>query len=120
MTTPRIDERVLQLRGGGHHKEYRIWMEREGNGWAVRYAYGRIGMGMREGNKTTTPVSALEAKSIQDRVWDEKLRKGYRDVFPGAATFSKDEGTVAVTHEETPPAAVMLPVNRAGRCVIGF
>jgi hypothetical protein len=120
MTTPRIDERVLQLRGGGHHKEYRIWMEREGNGWHVGYAYGRIGMGMREGRKTTVPVSALDAKSIQDRVWDEKLRKGYHDVFTGAATCAKEGENAAGTHDARPPPAVMLPVNRAGRCVIGF
>jgi predicted DNA-binding WGR domain protein len=120
MTTPRIDERVLQLRGGGHHKEYRVWMERAGKGWHVRYAYGRIGMGMREGSKTKEPVHSIEAKSIQDRVWEEKLRKGYRDVFAGEATPVKEGENAAGAHDARPPPAVMLPVNREGRCVIGF
>lgn len=117
MTTPRIDEHVLQFRGGGHHKEYRIWMEREGNGWHVRYSHGRIGMGMREGSKTTAPVSALEAKSIQDRVWDEKMRKGYRPVF---SPQGGEAGSAARAEPTTVARVVLVPVNRAGRCVIGF
>jgi predicted DNA-binding WGR domain protein len=119
MTTQRVGEYVLQHRGGGHHKEYRLWMERAGNGWHVRYAYGRIGMGMREGSKTQAPVSALEAQSIKDRVWDEKMRKGYVDVMShGPARAERTPPPVAT--EAVSRMAVPLPVNRAGRCVIAF
>jgi hypothetical protein len=119
MTTQRIAECVLQHRGGGHHKEYRIWMERAGNGWLVKYSFGRIGMGMREGTRTQAPVSAMEAQSIKDRIWDEKLRKGYVDVMTHGpartAPAMPPVETVVVSRKAMP-----MPVNRDGRCVIAF
>jgi hypothetical protein len=117
MTTPLTDERVLRAEWGRSSKEYRLWLEREGNGWHVRYAYGRIGMRMRAGWKTKAPVSALEAKEIQDRVWDEKMRKGYSPVLtPQGGEAGSAEGAEPTTVARV----VLVPVNRAGRCVIGF
>jgi len=119
MTTQRIAECVLQHRGGGHHKEYRIWMERAGAGWLVKYSFGRIGMGLREGTKTHAPVNALEAQSIKDRIWDEKLRKGYVDVMAHGPARGA-QATPPVETDVVSRMAMPMPVNRDGRCVIAF
>lgn len=121
MNAGRIDEWVLTHRGAGHRKEYRLWLEPEGNGWHVGYAYGRIGSRLREGRKTTRPLSRLEAIELRDRVYDEKLGKGYSDAFP----MPEQPATAPVKAETRAPNAppvrrVALVVNREGRTVIGF
>ena len=86
---------------------------------ARRFAYGRIGRGLREGYKTTAPVPCAVAQEIKARVWDEKWRKGYRDTYRAA-------GTAATPLQAAAPmpasghAAHVIEVNRVGRCTVGF
>jgi predicted DNA-binding WGR domain protein len=93
-------------------------MERAGNGWLVKYSFGRIGMGMREGTKTQAPVSGAEAQSIKDGLWEEKLRKGYVDVMTHGTARAKPSSPGET--EAVGCIPVVVSVNRVGRCVIAF
>jgi hypothetical protein len=61
--------------GGTSHKEYRIHIVRQGNGYVVNYENGRIdGPMIGHGTKTPTPVSYESARIIAERLQAEKER----------------------------------------------
>jgi len=79
-----VDSAVLRFSEGNSFKEYRASIEASGDGYVVNFAFGRIGNVNQSGTKTSKPVSYESARGIFERLINEKLAKGYRDVGGGA------------------------------------
>lgn len=67
----------LYFTEGSSDKEYHAQLEPQGNGWVVRFQYGRRGSALKAGTKTASPVALATAAKIYDRLVNEKTRKGY-------------------------------------------
>ena len=61
-----------------HRKQYQIWIEKVGDRFAVRFAYGRIGYEPRPGTKTIRRNRAA-ARRVAADLAAAKMRRGYRD-----------------------------------------
>ena len=79
-----MDSAVLRFSEGSSFKEYRSSIEASGDGYVVNFAFGRIGNVNQSGTKTSKAVSYESARGIFERLINEKLAKGYRDVGGGA------------------------------------
>jgi len=79
-----MTEVTLRYTAGSSYKEYRASIEASGDGYVVNFAFGRIGNVNQSGTKTSKPVSYESARSVFERLINEKLAKGYRDVGGGA------------------------------------
>lgn len=68
-------------------KIYEVDLCEQGNNqYLVNFRYGRRGAVLKEGTKTTSPVSLKEAEVIFDKLVKSKLDRGYYDLAqPGAA-----------------------------------
>lgn len=65
-----------------HRKLYQIWIERVGDRFAVRFAYGRIGYNPRIGTKTIRR-NRPSAKCFALKLAAKKIARGYRAVKGG-------------------------------------
>jgi bifunctional non-homologous end joining protein LigD len=73
-----IQESVtLYYREGSSDKVYQAAIEQSGEGFIVTFAYGRRGSTLQTGTKTSSPVPYASAKSIYDKLVQEKTAKGY-------------------------------------------
>ena len=72
-----MEQITLYYRQGASDKVYQARIAAEGDGYVVRFAYGRRGSTLQTGAKTQTPVSSQEAKQIYTRLVAEKTAKGY-------------------------------------------
>lgn len=98
----------LWYQGGGSDKVYHIWLvDLEGPGFEVRFEYGRRGNALTPGKKTgDNPVTFAVASQVFDKLYAEKVGKGYKDVTQGVATTETLMASPAVP---TPPVASTLP-----------
>lgn len=76
----------LGLREGASDKLYIVDLcEVAGRKFVVNFQFGRRGSPLKDGTKTTAPVSEPTAASIFAKLVDEKKRKGYSETTAGAA-----------------------------------
>ena len=74
---------TLYYRSGSSDKVYQASVEPVGSDlFMVRFAYGRRGMTLTSGVKTSTPVCLAKARTVFDKLVKSKVAKGYT---PGAA-----------------------------------
>jgi predicted DNA-binding WGR domain protein len=74
-----IRQTVLVYREGSSDKVYEVDLCEVGaGGYVVNFRYGRRGARLKEGVKTVSPVSRLDAEKIFQDLVDSKTRKGYR------------------------------------------
>lgn len=76
-----MEHLTLHYREGSSDKVYQASILPKDNGFMVLFAYGRRGATLNAGSKTQIPVPYQDAKSIYDKLINEKLAKGYK---PGA------------------------------------
>jgi bifunctional non-homologous end joining protein LigD len=79
MTNP-LPSITLEFRKGSSDKVYRAALEASGEGFVVKYAYGRRGATLNTGTKTQCPVTVEEAVRIYDKLVRSKITKGYKPV----------------------------------------
>lgn len=89
---------TLYYKEGSSDKVYTAQLEQDGDGWMVKFAYGRRGAAMQLGTKTSTPVPFDKAKKIYDKLVAEKTAKGYTPGENGA-TFTQTSSEVRDTGE---------------------
>ena len=87
----------LHFQEGKSDKVYEADLCEVGEKFVVNFRYGRSGSQLREGTKTTNPVSFEDAQKIFDKLVNEKKRKGYHVV--GETT--QDNKTQEVTTPKT-------------------
>lgn len=75
--TAHLPSSTLRYRNGSSDKEYRAWIEAQGDGFVVNFAYGRRGSSLTTGSKTTAPVDFDAAVAIFDKLVKGKQSKGY-------------------------------------------
>lgn len=86
-----IQQITLFLREGTADKVYEVDLCEAGEGeFVVNFRYGRHGTTLREGTKTTFPVSRAEAEDVYGKLVDSKTRKGYSTTRPEAAQAPPD------------------------------
>ena len=76
-----IQQTSLHFREGNSDKVYEIDLCEVGtNVYVVNFRYGRRGANLKEGTKTTSPVTRAEADKAFQALVNEKTKKGYRVV----------------------------------------
>ncbi len=68
---------ALYFRQGTSDKVYQAQIEADGDGFSVRFQYGRRGSAMTAGSKTAAPVPYDKAKKVYDALVKSKTVKGY-------------------------------------------
>ncbi|WP_272819197.1 WGR domain-containing protein [Scytonema hofmannii] len=72
---------TLHCQEGTSDKVYEVDLCQINEGrYVVNFRYGRRGTNLKEGTKTTQPVSLAEAEKAFDKLVAEKTKKGYRDI----------------------------------------
>lgn len=94
-----VESVSLFYRDGGSDKVYHANLLPEGEGFVVKFAYGRRGSALVAGTKTTAPVTREKAKAIFDKLVAEKTSKGYTaeeggQLFAGGADAGRVSGHV--------------------------
>lgn len=102
-----IERTTLHNQEGTSDKIYEVDLCRLGSDrYVVNFRYGRRGSNLKEGTKTTEPVSWVKARQIFEKLVESKRRKGYRDVGESAAARpSRSDSDAASATEPTPPIA---------------
>jgi len=94
-------------------KVYQAWLEPSGDGWVVRFAFGRRGSTLKPGQKTASPISYAGAKKVYDELVREKMGKGYRpgaDTGAGASSAGSTAPYTAPQAGETRKTTKILPM----------
>ncbi len=102
MTNPTdapIETTNLYYRDGGSDKIYNASIHADGDGYVVRFSYGRRGSALQAGTKTASPVAREKAKAIFDKLVEEKTSKGYTaqeggQLFAGTEDAGRLSGNV--------------------------
>jgi bifunctional non-homologous end joining protein LigD len=77
-----MDKTSLYYKDGNSDKEYHVVIDEKDSGFVVNCSWGRRGSTLQTGTKTQAPVPYEKAKSIFDKLVQEKTSKGYS---PGAS-----------------------------------
>ncbi|MGL5875790.1 MAG: WGR domain-containing protein [Xenococcaceae cyanobacterium] len=75
-----VKRTTLQFQEGTSDKVYEVDLCLMGDLYTVNFRYGRRGSNLKEGTKTTQPVSLSQAQRVFDGLVAEKVKKGYRDI----------------------------------------
>ncbi len=76
-----IKQTTLHCQEGTSDKVYEVDLCQTGEDrYVVNFRYGRRGTNLKEGTKTTQPVSLTQAQQAFDKLVGEKTKKGYREV----------------------------------------
>ncbi|MEZ5427818.1 MAG: WGR domain-containing protein [Pyrinomonadaceae bacterium] len=102
-----ICQTKLHYKEGNSDKVYEVDLCEAGRNYVVNFRYGRAGTDLREGSKTTTPVSLAEAEKIFQNLVDEKKRKGYHIVGEKKKTEEKSVPVPLSADDEKRNAAVL-------------
>ncbi|MEW6128643.1 MAG: WGR domain-containing protein [Acidobacteriota bacterium] len=87
-----IKQTKLVFQEGRSDKVYEVDLcEVSANGFVVNFRYGRRGTNLKEGTKTETAVSLIEAQKVFDNLVAEKLRKGYKDADAPSGTLASPQ-----------------------------
>lgn len=84
---------TLYCTEGGSDKQYTLWIEEAGDGFAVNFTYGPRGGWVRPGTKTPRPVPIETAEKVYAKLLASKQAKGYR-AGEDAPAFSDTAGAV--------------------------
>ncbi|MDJ1183991.1 WGR domain-containing protein [Roseofilum casamattae] len=83
----RIKQTTLYFQDDRSDKIYEVdLVSTEDDEYLVNFRYGRRGTNLKEGTKTKTPVLRSRAEQIFDKLVQEKVKKGYRDIHAVAQT----------------------------------
>ncbi len=75
-----VRQTTLVFKEGNSDKVYQVDLAEVGNGqYVVNFRYGRRGSTLKEGSKTTAPVSLASAETMFAGLEAEKRKKGYQD-----------------------------------------
>ncbi|WP_243146861.1 HEAT repeat domain-containing protein [Scytonema sp. UIC 10036] len=100
---------TLHCQEGTSDKVYEVDLCQINEGrYVVNFRYGRRGTNLKEGTKTTQPVSIAEAEKVFDKLVGEKTKKGYRDISIPVTSTSPQIQPV-----QTTPAANEDPRRQA-------
>ena len=117
-TGGRLSEVFLNCRVGRSDKVYNAWVQRAGDGYLVRFAYGRRGTQLKLGMKTPKLVPLEEATRVVDQLAREKRARGYRDAENAtAASRPAKRGARMVKDEKPRPAAAAACAATASRSI---
>ncbi|WBM75370.1 WGR domain-containing protein [Saprospira grandis] len=76
-----IEQKRLHFKQGNSDKVYEVDLcELEAGAFLVNFRYGKTGGPLREGSKTPTPVDETKARSLYNKLLQDKMKKGYLDV----------------------------------------
>ncbi|MGC3990616.1 MAG: WGR domain-containing protein [Chthoniobacteraceae bacterium] len=70
---------TLYYRQGSSDKVYQAAIEPKDSGFIVTFAYGRRGSSLQAGTKTSSPVNYETARTIYEKLINEKKAKGYTE-----------------------------------------
>ena len=102
----------LHFREGNSDKVYEVDLCAVGERFTVNFRYGKRGTDLKEGSKTSAPVSREEAEKVFQKLVDEKTRKGYHAVGTQDAEVEKPKVFVSGnTDEDARRAAVLAPLQ---------
>lgn len=76
---------TLYFKESSSDKVYQASLEQAPGGFVVNFAYGRRGATLTTGTKTTSPVDAVKAQKIYDKLVAGKKAKGYKEGADGTA-----------------------------------
>jgi len=107
MPTTLVQSADLYFKEGSSDKVYHVTLESQENGYVVNFSYGRRGSALKNGTKTTNPVSLEKAKDIFEKLVGEKTSKGYRPI----ANANPQEIHVAENIPDTPTASKCVLLN---------
>lgn len=79
-----MDKIDLYYKDGKSDKVYHAQIEAEGDGYIVKFQYGRRGSSLASGVKTKDPVSLEKAQAVLTSLYKEKTGKGYTEGAEGA------------------------------------
>ncbi|MBD2578220.1 WGR domain-containing protein [Oscillatoria sp. FACHB-1406] len=90
-----IRRMTLSFQEGTSDKVYEVDLCQVGGGYLVNFRYGRRGATLKEGTKTTQPVTLARAEQLFEKLVTEKTRKGYREAVESQevpSTVEREEG----------------------------
>jgi predicted DNA-binding WGR domain protein len=90
-----IRQTKLHFREGNSDKIYEVDLCEIENQFLVNFRYGKRGTDLKEGSKTSNPVSREEADKIFQKLIDEKTRKGYHVVVSQSAEAAAPKAAVS-------------------------
>lgn len=73
-----VRQTKLFFKEGNSDKVYEVDLCEIGGNYVVNFRYGRAGAALKEGTKTSSPISQTEAEKIFDKLVSEKTNKGYQ------------------------------------------
>lgn len=100
----------LHFIGGGSDKVYHAAVQQDGSGYIVVFAYGRRGSSLAYGTKTSGPVSLEKAEKVYEKLFSEKVGKGYQEK-PGVS--GNIFGTVSITGTTAVSQTAHIPVKQS-------
>src|SRR5687768_11270440 len=105
----------LQFKEGNSDKVYEVDLCEAGEKYLVNFRYGRRGTELKEGTKTTVPVSLTEAEKIFQKLVDEKTRKGYHVIGEKSQTAEKPKVSSPKGFDEAARNAAVLENLKAAK-----
>ena len=108
-----ICQTKLHYQKGNSDKVYEVDLCETGEKFVVNFRYGRRGTDLREGTKTTSPVSFEEANTIFEKLVNEKKRKGYHIVSEIKESSEKSVAKTALPSNSEERNRVILEKLRA-------
>ena len=94
-----VRQTKLHFKEGNSDKVYEVDLCEIGGNFVVNFRYGRKGAELKEGSKTTAPVSQAEAEKVFQKLVDEKTKKGYHVVGSNAETVDKPKVAVVLNND---------------------
>jgi predicted DNA-binding WGR domain protein len=94
-----IRQTKLHFKEGNSDKVYEVDLCEINTQFVVNFRYGRKGTELKEGTKTTLPVSQTEAEKVFQKLVDEKTKKGYHIVGSQSQTAEKEKVAVVLNHD---------------------
>ncbi len=94
-----VRQTKLHFKEGNSDKVYEVDLCEIDARFVVNFRYGRKGAELKEGSKTTSPVSQTEAEKVFQKLVDEKTKKGYHVVGSNAETVDKPKVAVIFNND---------------------
>lgn len=107
-----LSSTVLYCTKGSSNKEYHLALEKNTDGYLVRYANGKRGSTLTRGLKTASPTSLEIAQKVYDKTLREKLRDDY---YPAGETVNADVQSIIASKPEKIDfdPQLLIPIDEA-------
>lgn len=107
-----VRQTKLHFKEGNSDKVYEVDLCETGDKFTVNFRYGRHGAELKEGSKTTAPISREEAEKVFQKLVDEKTKKGYHVVGSQTETAEKPKTVISKeTDEEARKQAILTQLQ---------